>query len=110
MGRMHSLRQRLSRCLVRHQRRDRQILSRHLCQQIVIGDIAMANAGMSEKYLAGLKSNDLLLNFTWEEWLAITPPYAERKFTSTEVTARYQRNGYDWDMHGTLYTPEQESD
>ncbi len=23
---------------------------------------------------------------------------------------RYQRNGYDWDMHGTLYTPAKEID
>ncbi len=57
-----------------------------------------------------MKSNELLLKFTWDDWLAITPPYSDGKFTSTEVTARYQRNGYDWDMHGTLYTPEKETD
>jgi hypothetical protein len=68
----------------------------------------MAVTGTIEKYLAGLKSSELLLKLTWDEWLVIAPPYAERKFTSTEVTARYQRNGYDWDMHGTLYTPAQE--
>jgi pimeloyl-ACP methyl ester carboxylesterase len=63
-----------------------------------------------ENYLAGLKSDDLLLQFTWDEWLAITPPYSDRNFTSADVTVRYQRNGYDWDMHGTLYTPAQETD
>ncbi len=67
-------------------------------------------ASAIEKYLDGLKSDELLLKFTWDEWLAIAPPYSDRKFTSTDVTARYQRNGYDWDMHGTLYTPEQETD
>lgn len=63
-----------------------------------------------EKYLTGVKSNELLLPLTWDEWLAIAPPYTDGKFSSSEVTARYQRNGYDWDMHGTLYTPEKETD
>jgi len=67
-------------------------------------------AGVNEKYLNGLKSSELLLAFSWDEWLAIAPPYAEGKFTSSEVTARFQRNAYDWDMHGTLYTPEKETD
>jgi len=65
-------------------------------------------AGAVEKYLAGLSSQELLLQFTWDEWLAFTPPYADGHFSSADVTARYNRNGYDWDIHGTLYTPEKE--
>ena len=29
-------------------------------------------------------------------------------FSSADVTARYRRNGYEWDMHGTLYMPANE--
>lgn len=60
------------------------------------------------KYLDGLKSSELLLTLKWDEWLAFQPPYENGKFTSQDVTVRYQRNGYDWDMHGTLYQPERE--
>lgn len=59
-------------------------------------------------YLDGLKSSELLLTLKWDEWLAFQPPYENGKFTSQDVTVRYQRNGYDWDMHGTLYQPERE--
>jgi alpha/beta hydrolase family protein len=63
-----------------------------------------------QKYLDGLKSSELLLTLNWDEWLALQPPYENGKFTSQDVTVRYQRNGYDWDMHGTLYQPERELD
>jgi pimeloyl-ACP methyl ester carboxylesterase len=63
-----------------------------------------------ETYLAGLRSGELLLKLTWDEWLAITPPYSDGKFADADATVRYQRNGYDWDMHGTLYAPEKETD
>jgi hypothetical protein len=66
--------------------------------------------GINEKYLNGLKSAELLLKLTWDEWLAITPPYSDGKFGTADATVRYQRNGYDWDMHGTLYTPAKETD
>ena len=59
-------------------------------------------------YLDGLKSSELLLTLKWDEWLAFQPSYENGKFTSQDVTVRYQRNGYDWDMHGTLYQPERE--
>lgn len=62
------------------------------------------------KYLDGLKSSELLLTLKWHEWLALQAPYENGKFTSQDVTVRYQRNGYDWDMHGTLYQPERELD
>jgi pimeloyl-ACP methyl ester carboxylesterase len=70
----------------------------------------MSTGKIDEKYLAGLKSGELLLKLTWDEWLAIAPPYSGGKFAATDATVRYQRNGYDWDMHGTLYTPEKETD
>ena len=70
----------------------------------------MSTGGVSEKYLDGLKTGELLLKLTWDEWLAITPPYSDGKFARADATVRYQRNGYDWDMHGTLYTPENETD
>jgi pimeloyl-ACP methyl ester carboxylesterase len=68
----------------------------------------MSTAGITEQYLDGLKSRDLLLKLTWDDWLAIQPPYTDGKFSTADATARYQRNGYEWDMHGTLFTPEKE--
>ena len=64
----------------------------------------------TEKFLTGLKSNDLLLKLTWDEWLAMEAPYSATQVTTTDAWTRYRRNGYDWDMHGTLYTPEKETD
>jgi pimeloyl-ACP methyl ester carboxylesterase len=66
------------------------------------------NSHTVEKYLSELNSRELLLKLTWEEWLALTEPYANGGFSSADVTARYRRNGYEWDMHGTLYTPAKE--
>ena len=34
------------------------------------------NSHAVEKYLSELNSRELLLKLTWEEWLAITEPYA----------------------------------
>jgi pimeloyl-ACP methyl ester carboxylesterase len=70
----------------------------------------MSTTEVIERYLDGLNSSELLLKLTWDEWLAIQPPYSDGKFTTADATARYQRNGYDWDMHGTLFTPEKETD
>jgi len=64
----------------------------------------------TEKFLAGLKSSELLLKLTWDEWLSIQAPYADGSFTTQDTWARYRRNGYDWDLHGTLYIPERETD
>lgn len=63
-----------------------------------------------EKFLAGLPSDELLLKLTWDEWLAVGAPFDEVEFSAEEVTARYPRNGYDWDIHGSLYTPAKEID
>ena len=70
----------------------------------------MAATEVTESYLNGLNSKQLLLKLSWEDWLAIAPPYADGNFSAQDVTTRYQRNGYDWDMHGTLYTPAEERD
>jgi hypothetical protein len=70
--------------------------------------MATATAAV-EKYLSQLTSRELLLKLTWDEWLSITEPYAAGDFSSADVTVRYRRNGYDWDMHGTLYTPANET-
>lgn len=63
-----------------------------------------------KKYIDALGSSDLLLRLTWDEWLAIEPPFPVHEFTTADATVRYRRNGYDWDMHGTLYSPRNETD
>ncbi|MBI2179393.1 MAG: alpha/beta fold hydrolase [Deltaproteobacteria bacterium] len=68
----------------------------------------MSSTGVAQTFPEGLKSRGLLLKLTWDEWVAIAPPYPEGNFSTRDVTVRYQRNGYDWDIHGTLYTPEKE--
>jgi len=68
----------------------------------------MASTGVTQMFLDGLKSRELLLKLTWDEWLAVVPPYPQGNFSTRDVAVRYRRNGYDWDIHGTLYTPEKE--
>ena len=62
------------------------------------------------QYLDGLQASEPLVRLTWEQWLTVPAPYAAVPFTQREVTRRFTRNGYDWDIHGTLYTPEVEVD
>ena len=62
-----------------------------------------------EGYIAQLSGEDLLIPLEWNTFLAIGPPYPETEFQRQEVTARFQRNGYDWDIHGTVYTPAKEA-
>ena len=57
-------------------------------------------------YLDGLKGDDILVPLDWDQWLDIAPPQEAVPFDIREVTARYARNGYVWDIHGRLYTPE----
>jgi pimeloyl-ACP methyl ester carboxylesterase len=70
----------------------------------------MPTHGISQKYLEGLGSGELLLKLTWDEWLSVSAPFEKVDFSTEEVTGRFSRNGYEWDMHGTLYAPEQEVD
>jgi pimeloyl-ACP methyl ester carboxylesterase len=66
--------------------------------------------GGTAKFLSGLKSNELLLRLAWDEWLMIEAPYDATGVTTADAWVRYRRNGYDWDMHGTVYMPEKERD
>ena len=54
----------------------------------------MSSTEISQRYLDGVKSHDLLWQLTWDDWLAIEPPYADGKFTTQDVTKRYQRNDH----------------
>ena len=67
----------------------------------------MANSAV-ERYLEGIKGKNYLVGIDWDQWLKIEPPYPEVGFNVKEVTARYARNGYEWDIHGRLYTPDKE--
>ena len=62
------------------------------------------------RILAALDAPDLLFNIDWDDWLNITPPFAEVAFTQKDVFTRYNRNGYDWDIQGILYAPAAEVD
>src|SRR5688572_10415922 len=70
----------------------------------------MSSTAVTEKYLHGLKSRELLIKLTWDDWLALPQPYSQGKFSTSETVTRYNRNGYDWDMHGTVFTPDKEAD
>lgn len=70
---------------------------------------APVNAAVA-RYLDGIGEDDPLVALDWDQWLDIGAPYPEVDFTVQEVTARFTRNGYDWDIHGRLYTPEAEID
>ena len=62
-----------------------------------------------KKYQSLLKERELLIKLDWQMFLDINAPYVNTDFSEKEVQARYRRNGYDWDIHGTLYTPEKET-
>ena len=59
--------------------------------------------------LRSLNADNLLVRLSWDQWLGIGAPYAEVPYTTKDVIARYSRNGYDWDIHGTLYIPKREA-
>jgi hypothetical protein len=42
---------------------------------------------------------------TWNEWLATTAPHGGMPVPMKKVSLRFNRNGFDWDIHGTLVTP-----
>ena len=63
-----------------------------------------------KKMLNGLASADVLVRLDWDEWLSVNPAYTQTTFSHREVTTRYARNGYEWDIHGSLYTPAKEVD
>ncbi len=63
----------------------------------------------AKRYIARLNENELFIHLDWGSFLGIDAPYPNTGFQRKEVTARFRRNGYDWDMHGTLYTPDAEA-
>ncbi len=63
----------------------------------------------TQAFTRALEHDETLVPLTWEEWLAMPAPYETDTFTITEVVERYHRNGYAWDMHGSLYTPNTEN-
>lgn len=66
------------------------------------------STAFTDRYVAALRGRELLFTLTWDEWLDVDPPYAAVDFSAADVWVRFTRNGYDWDMHGTLYTPQRE--
>ena len=63
-----------------------------------------------QKVLTGLTGDELLIKLDWDEWLEVNAPYGDVTFTQQDVITRYNRNGYDWDIQGILYTPSAEVD
>jgi len=63
-----------------------------------------------QKVLSGLTGDELLIKLDWDEWLEVNAPYEDVAFTQKDVITRYNRNGYDWDIQGILYTPSAEID
>lgn len=61
------------------------------------------------KYQALLAGREPLVKLDWQTFLDINAPYPETPFVEREVQARYDRNGYDWDIHGTLYVPNRQT-
>ncbi len=59
--------------------------------------------------LDGLSADEVLVRLSWEDWLSVNPAYADVAFSQHEVSTRYARNGYEWDIHGCLYTPAKEA-
>lgn len=59
--------------------------------------------------LRALRGDDLLVRVPWRRWLAIGAPFPTVDYATKEVTIRFARNGYGWDVHGTLYLPKRES-
>lgn len=63
-----------------------------------------------ERMFDGLRGSDILIPLNWDEWLSVNPPFSDTNFEHNYVSARFSRNGYEWDIHGSLYTPKKEID
>jgi len=63
-----------------------------------------------DKFLKNLDTSDLRIDLNWDEWMDVVAPYEDVACTRNEVTVRFNRNGYDWDIHGSLYDPAKEVD
>lgn len=69
-----------------------------------------SNSDEVARYVSALKRDDVLIPIDWEHWLKLPAPYESVAVEVKEVTARFNRNGYDWDIHGRLYMPAKEVD
>jgi hypothetical protein len=68
---------------------------------------------MNERLLAAsplsFDNAPLVAGIDWDNWLGISAPFRNRSYTCREVVERFERNDYEWDIHGTLYEPESET-
>jgi len=63
-----------------------------------------------EPFTRSLDDEAILIKLGWQQWMDVPPPYEATDYTVAEVVERYERNGHEWDMHGSLYTPAQDVD
>lgn len=70
----------------------------------------MDSSSSIKKILSGLTGDELLIKLDWDEWLDVNTPYEGVAFKQKDVFTRFNRNGYDWDIQGILYTPSVEVD
>jgi pimeloyl-ACP methyl ester carboxylesterase len=61
-----------------------------------------------ESYLAALDQEPLLAKLDWTQWLDLGAPFPTTGFRRRDVVERFSRNGFEWDVHGTLYEPDRE--
>ena len=73
-------------------------------------DECMTKSAGVTKLLDDLRSPSLFSEYSWDDWLTISPPYEDVDFSTTDVTTRFSRNGYEWDIHALLYRPRKEVD
>jgi hypothetical protein len=62
-------------------------------------------SGAARGFVSRLGGDELLIRLDWSTFVGIAAPYPAADIRSEEVTARYSWNGYDWDIHGTLFIP-----
>jgi hypothetical protein len=70
--------------------------------------IIPAGRAASSTLVKSLNGDDVLLKPDWPSWIEIKAPFDSVGYSSQSVQTRFNRNGYDWDVHGTLLIPERE--
>src|SRR5690242_6513098 len=65
--------------------------------------------GAANALLRDLRAGELLARMPWDRWLGIEAPFPVVPYSIKEVTTRFTRNGYAWDVHGRLYVPKREA-
>src|ERR1044071_4165197 len=105
---MRTLCERLSGRVVCDQRRDRQVLPRYL-RAIVTGGFD-DNGGNQSEISGRTQIGPAAVKAHVGRMACPAGPPRDGGVSIEDVTTRYHRNGYDWDMHGSLFTPEKEID